>query len=361
MSTATEERTKDGAGVEKFNAGESIPKWALQSVTYKPLGSDEELTLNGDMVLNWLVNKTKNGHEPSKQDVAKFIRLCAANKLNPWVGDAYFLGYDTNDGPQWNLITSIQALLKRAEANKDFDGIQAGVCLLGKDMEIIERKGSLIVEEENLVGGWAIVKRKNTNDAFYESLSFKVYNTGKSRWGKDPAGMIVKCARAAVLRMAFPSMAGCYLAEEFDKITDFDEHLADRAAERQAQQQVNTITRANAPKTVEDIVAARKQRAAITHTEPAPSIIQAVKESAPVEVAKASQKEVVAESKATAQPNAANSGDLLDQYLGQVRRAKTIESLESIGFDFDSDQQVSEEDRAVFNEAYKSASRRIQG
>merc|ERR1711991_914366 len=58
-----------------------------------------------------------------------FLMLCRARKLNPFEGDAYLVGYDSKDGAKFSLITSHQALLKRAELCQQFDGMESGLIL----------------------------------------------------------------------------------------------------------------------------------------------------------------------------------------------------------------------------------------
>ena len=191
---------------------------AERSVVYRPAGATEDMTLTMAYVRGFLTTPTKQGHKPTEADIIKFMMLCKESHLNPWQGDAYLIGYDSEDGPVFNLITAVQALLKRAELSHEFDGIESGV-VASKNGELIERKGTLLLVGERLLGGWARCFRKDRGIPFYQTVQFEVYNTGRARWHKDPAGMIVKCAKAAVLREAFPnSLAGLYVDEEMEGV-----------------------------------------------------------------------------------------------------------------------------------------------
>lgn len=193
---------------------------AERPVRYKPLGSMDEIELTVAMVKKFLVVPTKSKQYPTDEDVVKFIMLNKARGLNPWEGDSYLTGYDSNDGPQFSLITAIQALLKRAEVCPEFDGVESGICVL-KDGEVIERNGSLLLAGEQLVGGWAKVYRKDRKIPSYAVVAFGVYNTDRSRWKKDPAGMIQKVAKAHALREAFPNhLAGLRTDDEMDRVVD---------------------------------------------------------------------------------------------------------------------------------------------
>lgn len=188
-------------------------------IRYKPFGEMEEIELTPRRVARFISAKTRSGSTASDEDVVKFLMLCKSRQLNPWVGDAYLVGYDSKDGPQFSLITSIQALMKRAEASPDFDGIESGV-IVDRGGEIIERQGDALYPGDKLIGGWAKLYRKNIGRPFYDALNLSTYDKGRSQWEKDKSGMIVKCAEASVLRKAFPSqLAGLYCQHEEGAIT----------------------------------------------------------------------------------------------------------------------------------------------
>ena len=200
-------------------------KTAVEScVEYIPFAEQKAITLSIAMVKRFLTHPTKSGKMPTDDDVMKFIMLCKSQELNPWTGDAYLLGYDAHDGPQFSMITAVQALFKRAEANVNFDGMEQGVIVVkqkGDDAEPEYRAGDLVLPGENLVGGWARVYRKDREVPFFDALKLGTFNTGRSQWKKDPAGMIVKCAEASVLRKAFPTqLGGLYHDAEMQHVTE---------------------------------------------------------------------------------------------------------------------------------------------
>lgn len=189
-------------------------------VEYTPLGSKVPVQLTTGMVRSFLCAPTRSGHLPSDADIVKFMMLCKARELDPWVGDAYLTGYDTQNGPQFSLITAAQALFKRAEMSEWYDGIESGVIVQRGD-DVTHREGDLVLDGEKLVGGWAKCYRKDRSHPSYDALKLSTFTTGKSRWEKDPAGMIVKCAEASALRKAFPTqLGGLYTREEMEQISD---------------------------------------------------------------------------------------------------------------------------------------------
>lgn len=204
------------ATATKPKANGDVVKFEDSSVEYLPLAETEPIRITVGMVKNMLAVRSRSGQEPAARDIMTYMMLCKSRKLNPFVGDAYLLGYDTQDGTKWSLITAVQALRKRAEANPDYDGCQRGV-IVERNGDLVEREGSVLLDGEKLIGGWSVCKRKGHSLPYRETVNLSVYSTGKSRWGKDPAGMIVKCAEAASLRRAFPSdLAGLYVREEFE-------------------------------------------------------------------------------------------------------------------------------------------------
>lgn len=211
-ATATGQRTQQAATREDKGDFERLLE---KSVRYTPFAESEPIELKYGQVHRFISPRTKSGAAPSESDIVRFMMLCQARALNPWVGDAYLIGYDSKNGPTFSLVTSIQALLKRAEANPLFDGMQQGVIVRLKDGTIKEREGDLYLPGETLVGGWARLYRKDRSIPFYDALNLSVYSKGNEQWGRDPAGMVVKCAQASVLRTAFPSqLSGLYIDHE---------------------------------------------------------------------------------------------------------------------------------------------------
>lgn len=188
---------------------------------YIPFGADAKIKLTLKIVRDLVAIPTKSGHYPSDRDCTRFMMLCQAQRLNPFAGDCYLQGYDSQDGPQFSLITAHQALLKRAEVNDHFRGLLSGVIVKDDNDSIVEREGDFLLPGDFLLGGWAKVFRNDRDFPTYRRLSLGTFNQGFGRWKKDAAGMIVKCAEADALRSSFPTLlGGLYTAEEKGEIID---------------------------------------------------------------------------------------------------------------------------------------------
>lgn len=175
-----------------------------------------EVKLTPAIVKNYLVSGDKE--RVTDQEVAMFINLCKYNGLNPWLKEAYCIKYGNEPA---TMVTGKEAFMKRAEAQNDFDGFQAGIVVVDQDGAIQYREGSVKLPGEEIVGGWAEVFRKDRQHSTRSEVSFDEYAARKkdgtlnSQWSKKPATMIRKVALVQALREAFPTrMGGMLVAEE---------------------------------------------------------------------------------------------------------------------------------------------------
>lgn len=168
-------------------------------------GTNQVLTLSA--INYWFCNQA------TPADAALFAARCRAARLNPFAGDATLIKY--GDAPA-SVIISKDALVKRADRQPDFQGMEHGVVFANKNEEVMRREGQAIYKAlgEVLLGAWCKVYRKDRKP-IYAEVTFDEYNTGKSLWRTKPAIMIDKVAQATALRNAYPQeMAGLYEASE---------------------------------------------------------------------------------------------------------------------------------------------------
>lgn len=165
----------------------------------------------------------------SDKEVAMFLELCRAQRLNPFIKDAYLVKYGNSPA---SIITSKEVFTKRANANKAYRGFEAGVVYLAKNGEVRQREGSAVYKAagEKLVGGWCRVHVEGRKP-FYDEVTLEEYSTGKSNWAKMPATMIRKVALVHCLREAFPDdFQGLYAAEEMGKAGEVVQQPAQQTA-----------------------------------------------------------------------------------------------------------------------------------
>lgn len=196
-------------------------------VEFTPFGVTDKIKLSAAMVQNFIAVPTKSGALPSPRDCVKFLMLCKGKRANPFEGDCFMIGYDSQNGPTFSIVCGIELFLKRAEHSEDYDGNESGV-IVSNESGIQERQGSIVYNNETLEGGWAKVYRKNHRTPVYKAVKFSTYNTGRSRWEKDPGGMIAKVALSQALRDSYPTaIGGLYTQEEMQKVTEMSQGVVD--------------------------------------------------------------------------------------------------------------------------------------
>lgn len=175
-------------------------------VTYEVNG--ETINLSFKIVRDYL---TRGNAAVTDAEVIQFISLCKANKLNPFIGEAWLVKFQ---GFPASMITARDAFLKRAESSASFAGFQSGVILI-RDNQLLYEEGAFYLQSDQLVGGWCKVYRKDRDYPYVAKVRIQEYNKGKSTWAAIPGTMIQKVAEAQALRKAFPfQTSGLYTPEE---------------------------------------------------------------------------------------------------------------------------------------------------
>ena len=194
-------------------------------ITDKPIEykcGEETVKLSPTIIRTYLVNGNGN---VTDQEVVMFLNLCRFQHLNPFLREAYLIKFGNNPA---TIVVGKDAIMKRAMRNPKYAGQQAGVVILTADGELDQRPGSLVLDGEQLVGGWAKVYVKGYEVPIEAVVSYQEYvgtkNDGSvnGQWSKKPATMIRKVALVQALREAFPEdLGGMYASEEMN--LDFDE------------------------------------------------------------------------------------------------------------------------------------------
>lgn len=189
----------------------------------------ELVELDAQTVKDYLVN---GGGDVKDQEIAMFINLCKYQGLNPFLREAYLIKYSGN-APA-SCVVGKDAFTRRAAQIDECKGWQAGVAVVTKKNEYLEREGTIVLPDEKLVGGWCIVQRDGWEHPFKTAVNLNEYNTGKSMWGKMPATMIRKVALVQGLREAFPDkFQGMYDQSEMGTENDLPENTIPQDPEQQ--------------------------------------------------------------------------------------------------------------------------------
>lgn len=162
-----------------------------------------------------------NGSNPkifTTSEIKAYMRLCQAQRLNPFTKDAHLIKYGNSPA---QIVAGKETFTKRAQRNPRFRGYTAGITVIGTDGKLHRREGSMLIKGEVLIGGWCSVNIEGYEKPMFDEVSLAEYDTGKSNWKRMPATMIRKVAICHALREAFPEdLGGLYGSEEMDQARD---------------------------------------------------------------------------------------------------------------------------------------------
>lgn len=172
--------------------------------------------LSPEIIKKYLVSGDQT--KVTDAEIIMFLKLCQHQKLNPFLREAYLIKYGEEPA---TIVVSKDVFVKRASKNPLCSGWEAGVIVRKENGELEYRKGSLVLNGEELVGGWARVYRKDWQVPIEITVSLSEYLRRKKdgqpmrSWREMPATMIRKVALEQVLREAFATeFEGLYGAEE---------------------------------------------------------------------------------------------------------------------------------------------------
>lgn len=194
--------------------------------TYTADGVTVKLTKG--IVFSYLANGNPDGL--SDADIALFIKLCEARKLNPFIREAYLIKYSNDKRQPATMVVSKDVFMKRAAKFPGFDGLESGVLTMTEDGELHERVGEFYLKgKEELVGGWARGHRKDWEFPVEARVQLEEYmgtkrdGTPNQMWAAKPATMIVKVAEVHALRKLIPEeLPGMYIPEEMEVMQPLD-------------------------------------------------------------------------------------------------------------------------------------------
>lgn len=169
-----------------------------------------EVTLSKEIVKNYLVSGDKN--KVTDQELTMFIQLCKYQGLNPFLKEAYLIKF----GNDANMIVGKDVFTKRAKANPDFKGFDAGIIVGNSQGQVDFRSGTFYIKgQENLLGGYCNVYIKGWEMPLKHTVAFSEFVKATKTWKEMPATMIRKVALVQALREAFPEdFQGLYDSSE---------------------------------------------------------------------------------------------------------------------------------------------------
>lgn len=153
-----------------------------------------------------------NGVELSDSEYKFFVEMAQARSLNPFLNEIYAIKYSQNQPAQ--IVVGKDAILKRAIQHPKFNGREQGIIVLKEGGNIEERRGTFKLPNEELVGGWAKVYRKDWEHPTYISVTFEEVAQRKrdgslnSNWANKGATMVEKVALVRALRETFTEDLG---------------------------------------------------------------------------------------------------------------------------------------------------------
>lgn len=187
------------ANIEKYNAGGT------------------EIALNDDIVKRYLVSGDPN--KVTNTEVKMFTELCKAQRLNPFLREAYLVKFGSNPA---QIIVGKDVFLKRARSNPRFKGFKAGIIVETKDGTYQNRPGTFYTPGEKIVGGFCKVAIEGWDFPLEHSVAMSEFSRSTATWKSMPAVMIRKVALVQALREAFP--------EDFQQLYSEEEMPVDDAA-----------------------------------------------------------------------------------------------------------------------------------
>lgn len=172
--------------------------------------------LTPDIIKRYLVSG--DASNVTAQEIMLFMTLNKYQKLNPFLRESYLIKFGNSPA---TMVVGKDVFVKRAAANPHYNGSESGIIVRTPDGKLEQRVGTFRLKEEELVGGWSKVYRKNWDFPTEISVTLSEYERRKNdgglqkNWKEMPATMIRKVALSQALREAFPEdFEGLYTEEE---------------------------------------------------------------------------------------------------------------------------------------------------
>lgn len=170
-----------------------------------------QVQLDHNTVKQYLV---KGNGDVTDQEVFLFVKMCQAQKLNPFVtGEVYLIKFGQQPA---QMVVGYDTYKRRADENPTHLYTESGI-VVQRGGQIVQKTGACLYPTEVLIGGWCRVhKLRNGHEVTtYKEVGYGEYNKGNAIWKEKPCTMIEKVAISQCLREAYPKdYEGLYTVEE---------------------------------------------------------------------------------------------------------------------------------------------------
>jgi len=197
------------------------PNLPTRPANTKTMQRNGQILSNGGLTPQDIINYINP--KATEQEAYLFCEFCKRKGADPMTKQVYLVIYEGQNGRQANFIAGKEYFTEKAEAHPQLDGFQAGIIVRKKESGDLERRiGTFwLHDEEQLLGGWAEVERKDRAGKYRIEVPLSDYDTKKNLWVKMPATMIRKGALVQELREAIPgTFGGLYDSAEMDQSID---------------------------------------------------------------------------------------------------------------------------------------------
>jgi len=183
------------------------------TITYHT-DQNASVTLSLD-ILRKLTPKPNGASEPSTADLMMFGYTCVSQSLNPYLKECWLVWMGSAQGYQ--PIVSAQKRIAKAQSMPDYDGYEWG-WISADGMRHESGQQSTLKSQQEVVGAWGRVHRKNQKVPFYHEVFLSEYHTKNGK----PITMLLKTCRDQTHRFAYADQMGNLLTENEAKFAAFE-------------------------------------------------------------------------------------------------------------------------------------------
>ncbi len=178
--------------------------------------NNDLMTINNNEV--W----TAENYQTIKESFAKgatdsefkvFIEIGKRCNMNPFLREIWCIKYGNNPA---SIFIGRDGMRKAAQAHPDYEHHEAHSVYENDTLHYDNDTGSVqhdfnLLNRGELIGAFALVRKKDLSRPFFKFVYFKEYTTGQSNWKSKPDTMITKVAESQCLKMAFQDIfSGTY-------------------------------------------------------------------------------------------------------------------------------------------------------